>query len=60
MNLYEKIVEAYPELGGSFPTPLDLFSNGTISLRDDSDGAGAYIETWNYEKPIPAGLKLGK
>lgn len=55
MTLYELIIAEYPEL-----TDSDDFLNGTISLRDDSDGLGAYIETWNYSKPIPAGLKLGK
>jgi len=29
-------------------------------LCDDSDGLGAYIAKWEYPKPIPAGLKLGK
>jgi len=31
-----------------------------IVLRDDSDGEGIYIEKWEYSKPIPDGLKLGK
>lgn len=55
MTLYEKIMAAYPEL-----TPKDFDSNGIIRLRDDSDGEGAYIEKWEYAKPIPEGLKLGK
>lgn len=55
MTLYETIIAAYPELDES-----PLFANGTISLRDDADGQGAYIANWNYEKPIPEGLKLGK
>ena len=56
MSLYEIIIEEYPEL-----TPTDFQSpNGSISLRDDSDGLGAYIEKWEYIKPIPDGLKLGK
>jgi hypothetical protein len=29
-------------------------------LQDDADGKGAYIAAWNYSKPIPDGLKLGK
>jgi hypothetical protein len=33
---------------------------GSILLRDDSDGQGAYIAKWDYSKPIPEGLSLGK
>ena len=55
MNLYETIVSVYPEL-----TASDFGLNGTIRLQDDSDGQGAYIAKWDYDKPIPAGLKLGK
>jgi hypothetical protein len=53
-SLYYVIIEEYPEL-----TSID-FTNGTIGLRDDSDGVGPYIEIWNYSKPIPEGLTLGK
>lgn len=56
LNLYEKIIAAYPELVGL----NDLFFNGTIQLQNDSDGAGDYVLAWNYEKPLPTGLKLGK
>lgn len=56
MTLYEQLLELLPELTQEDFDPR----NGTISLRDDSDGLGAYIEVWNYSKPIPAGLKLGK
>lgn len=55
MELWEKIVEAYPEIN-----PTDSFSQLGIELKDDSDGAGAYIAKWEYSKPIPKGLKLGK
>lgn len=55
MNLYEKIICEYPELENSI-----LFKNGTITLRNDADEFGDYIFEWNYEKPIPTGLKLGK
>ena len=56
MELWEKIMTAYPEL-----TAEDFdFSRGSIALRDDSDGLGAYIYKWEYSKPIPDGLKLGK
>lgn len=56
MELWEKIMEVYPEL-----TDANFHHiNGTILLQDDSDGQGAYIAKWEYDKPIPAGLKLGK
>lgn len=55
MSLYETIIEAYQEL-----TAADFEPEGCIKLRDDSDGVGAYIESWSYSNPIPKGLKLGK
>ena len=55
MTLWEKIIAVYPEL-----TDADFAPHGCIELRDDSDGLGAYIAKWEYSKPIPAGLKLGK
>jgi hypothetical protein len=55
MNLWEKIVETYPEL-----TDLDFGAFGSIMLRDDSDGKGAYIAKWDYSKPLPDGMKVGK
>jgi hypothetical protein len=55
MELWEKIIEAYPEI-----TSTDNFHQLGIYLVDDSDGSGAYISKWEYSKPIPAGLKLGK
>ena len=55
MSLYDEIVAVYPEL------TIDNFGvHGSIELWDDSDGKGAYIHKWEYSKPIPAGLKLGK
>ena len=55
MTLDEQVKAAYPEL-----TDADFGRFGTIELRDDSDGLGAYIDKWEYSKPIPDGLKLGK
>lgn len=55
MELFEKIIAAYPEL-----TTEDFGVRGSIMLQDDSDGLGAFIAKWEYSKPIPAGLKLGK
>ena len=54
MTLYETIIAAYPEL-----TEADFYPvTGCINLRDDSDGKGAYIEKWEYSKPLPDGLKV--
>jgi hypothetical protein len=55
MNLYEQIIAVYPEL-----TNEDFGTRGSIMLQDDSDGLGAFIAKWEYSKPIPKGLKLGK
>jgi hypothetical protein len=55
MTLYEEIRNVYPELENK-----DFHFDGVIGLRDDSDGLGVYIVKWEYSKPIPAGLKLGK
>jgi hypothetical protein len=58
MELWEKIVAEYPELADN--DFAELGDKGSIKLRDDSDGIGAYILKWEYAKPIPTGLKLGK
>ncbi len=55
MELWEQIIAAYPEI-----KPTDDFNKLGIWLQDDSDGLGAYIKSWNYSKPIPEGLTLGK
>jgi hypothetical protein len=55
MTIREQILEAYPELEGT-----RAFADGIILLQDDSDGLGAYICEWNYSKPLPDGLKIGK
>jgi hypothetical protein len=55
MGLWEQIIAVYPEL-----TDEDFGRNGIIQLRDDSDGLGAYIEKWEYSKPLPNGMKVGK
>jgi hypothetical protein len=54
MTLYEKIIAAYSELENA-----DIFELGIV-LQDDSDGQGVFIADWNYVKPLPAGLKIGK
>lgn len=55
MELWQKIIEALPEIEST-----DSFLQLGIVLQDDSDGLGAYISNWEYSKPIPDGLKLGK
>jgi hypothetical protein len=55
MTPYEKIMETYPDLTDEDFKPM----TGTISLYDDGDGV-QYIKSWNYSKPLPAGLKIGK
>lgn len=55
MDLFKTIVETYPEL-----EIKDFhFNSGLIHLFDDGDGV-QYIAKWEYDKPIPTGLKLGK
>jgi hypothetical protein len=56
MELWQKIIEAYPEVADNdYAAFLEQ-----IILQDDSDGVGAYIAHWEYSKPIPEGLTLGK
>jgi hypothetical protein len=55
MDFYSQIVAIYPEL-----TVKDFDPNkGSILLQDDGDGI-QYIAKWEYSKPIPEGMKLGK
>jgi hypothetical protein len=55
MELWEKIIEAYPQI-----KPTDSFQSLGIYLQNDSDGIGSYINKWEYTEPIPEGLTLGK
>lgn len=55
MTIYETILQTYPELTNNDFHPF----SGSIALADDGDGV-QYIAAWNYSKPIPDGLKLGK
>jgi|688.fasta_scaffold823450_2 hypothetical protein len=52
MSLYNLIIAELPELDNS----EEFNREGSISLRDDSDGTGEYIARWDYSKPIPASL----
>ena len=58
MELWEKITETYSELLEN--NCLEFAGGGSILLQDDNDGVGAYIAKWEYSKPIPNGLSLGK
>lgn len=55
MTLWQQIVNTYPEL-----TDKDFGINGSIRIQNDGDSFGDYLAKWNYSKPIPEGLKLGK
>lgn len=55
MDFYTKIKQVYPDLDDVEFLP----ERGKIELLDDGDGI-QYIAKWEYSKPIPAGLKLGK
>ena len=55
MGLYEQILEAIPEIKAT-----DCFPEIGIFLQDDSDGQGAFIAKWEYSKPLPDGMKVGK
>ena len=55
MHLAEEIKNIYPELQSSdFLGP-----EKKIMILDEGDGI-EYIAKWDYEKPIPEGLVLGK
>jgi len=54
MKLWVKVIETYPEIN-----PSDDWRTLGIILRDDGDGI-EYIDKWEYSKPIPDGLTLGK
>ena len=54
MNVYDKLIAIHPEL-----TDADFAFNGTIELRDDSDGRGVYIARWDSELAQPTDEELG-
>ncbi len=56
-NLYDDIIAVYPELTRTMQH--DEFLNGSIELGDDGDGI-QYIRRWEYYKPLPEGMKVGK
>ena len=52
--MLETIFSTYPELESA-----DLRDLGVI-LQDDLDGQGVWLVSWDYSKPIPKGIKVGK
>jgi hypothetical protein len=56
MSLYDLIIEALPELENS----EEFGIQGSISLQNDADNFGDYIAKWEYSKPLPNGMKIGK
>ena len=56
MSIFNKIIEAYPEL---IENELKAFEK-VVVLQDDADGNGVYLAQWNYDKAIPDGVTLGK
>ena len=46
ISLYDKVVAIYPELAEE--KARRAFFDGTILLRNDSDGRGDYIAKWEH------------
>jgi hypothetical protein len=57
MDLYHQIIAVYPEL--TITDTYDEFRNKSIRLQQDEDGI-QYIAKWEYSKPLPDGMKVGK
>ena len=55
MSLWHDITAVYSDLTDEDFDPV----TGKIKLKDDGDGI-EYIAKWEYSKPIPDGLTLGK
>lgn len=49
-DVYLGIITIYPELANNHI----IFTNGTITIRDESDGKGPFVDKWNYSKPQPS------
>ena len=52
-TVYDMIIATYPELAED----TKAFALQTIILQNDGDGAGDYIKTWNYSKPLTPELE---
>jgi hypothetical protein len=55
MSLYDDLIVTIPELTDEDFNP----KHGSILLADDGDGI-QYIAKWEYSKPLPDGMKVGK
>ena len=55
MDLFTQITTVYSELTEQDFRPI----TGSILLCDDGDGI-QYIAKWEYSKPLPDGMKVGK
>ena len=54
-DLFSEITAIYPELTADDFHP----TKGSINLEDDGDGI-QYIGKWEYQQPLPEGMKIGK
>jgi hypothetical protein len=54
MELYDLVIAEFPELA---TMDNEFGSRGSIELRDESNGTGAFIAKWEYSKPLPESLK---
>jgi hypothetical protein len=57
MDLYNLVIAEFPELATN---DNEFGIRGSIELRDQSDGTGAFIAKWEYSKPLPESLKKYK
>ena len=55
MSLFQEITKVYVDLMDNDFNPMQ----GSILLADDGDGV-QYISKWEYSKPLPDGMKVGK
>jgi hypothetical protein len=54
MELYELVIAEFPELA---TMDNEFGTRGSIELRNESDGTGAFIAKWEYSKPLTDNLK---
>ena len=52
--MFNLITAIYSEL-----TDMDFGYRGSIQIKDDSDGKGAYLSKWEYKKPLPKDWFIG-
>jgi hypothetical protein len=57
MDLYNLVIAEFPELA---KMDAEFLTRGSIELRDELDGTGAFIAKWEYSKPLPESLKKYK